>query len=161
MNLKKLFQHNKNRERELAVVARKTEEAQKARAEGTLVMSDDTLKHHREVNAGFKAIAMSQAGLTSQEVTQENVSQACKAMSTQIHLNGNGESLNQVQIHLPTEIRKVLQGRTSQEAFDFYWSLETFRKVWKELGFDEEDLRAFINQQVKNLGRTDLLEGSK
>lgn len=155
MNIKKLFQHNKNREREMAVVAKKTEEAQKARTEGKLIVETKPVPSFEEE---LQRQAQSMTGLTSSEVTQENVSQACKAMSVQIRLNGNGRCIEQVTLHLPTEIRKVLQGRTAQETFEFYWSLETFREVWEELQFTYNTLIGFINTEVSRLGRTDLLE---
>lgn len=94
-------------------------------------------------------VAMRQAGLTDVSVSQANVQQACVAMIDLIRRNGNGESRKQVMVHLPGEMRKVLVGRTSQEAYDFYWSITAFRTVWEMLGFTVQTLKDFVNTQAR------------
>jgi len=157
VNVKKLLRRAKNREREMAIVAAKTVEVQQKLAVGEEITRSPKVTHE-PTDSAFRDLAMTQAGLVSQDVTQANVAQACKAMVTQVRMNGHAGCRTQVLHHLPAEIRKVLQGRTAQEAFDFYWSLDDFRRVWPMLHFTELDLRSFVNTGVRQLGRDDLLE---
>ncbi len=109
---------------------------------------------HHEASVGmYESMAMEQLGLMDRSVTQENVRKACVGMHKVLLHQSNTMLREQVMTHLPVEIRKVLQGRTSQEAYDFYWSLPDFRVVWEQLGFTEQTLHDFVNAQVKALGR--------
>jgi hypothetical protein len=153
MNLKKILQHNKNRDKEMARIAEKTNEAVEARKNGTLKI-DVT---HTYVSSTFKDLeqeAMKQASIT-REITQANVRQACAAMLGLIPRQGTRQLILQVRSNLPGEIRKVLQGRTAQEAFDFYWSIPEFQEVWPKLGFTEKHLHDYVDAQVKALGRSE------
>ena len=52
-------------------------------------------------------------------------------------------------MNLPGEIRTVLQGRTSEQAFAFYWVIPEFQTVWTMLKFVDQDLKDFINREVQ------------
>ncbi len=155
MSLRDKIIHAKNRAKEMARIAAKTKEAEEKRKAGTLVIEDKP-KTGMPSRGELEQMAMEQVGITSTEVSQENVRQACSAMSDLIHRQGNSRSRQQVMVHLPGEMRKVLVGRTSQEAYDFYWSLPQFQVVWKELGFNEQRLKDFVNAQARLVGK-DLL----
>jgi len=145
----------------MAIVATKSEELQQARKDGKLVIEEKPrLRPGMPSIEEMEQMAMAQAGMHSTDVSQENVRQACIAMSELIHRQGNGRSRISVMTHLPGEMRKVLKGRTGQEAFDFYWSLPQFQKVWAELGFTDATLRDYVNKSLKELGRVSEIGGN-
>jgi len=157
MSLLDKIRHARNQAKERARIAVKIKEAEDKRASGTLVIEDKPKTRTGMPSRGeLEQMAMEQVGINSTEVSQENVRQACTAMSDLIHRQGNGKTRQQVMIHLPGEMRKVLVGRTSQEAYDFYWSIPQFQTVWKELGFNEQRLKDFVNAQSRLVGK-DLL----
>ncbi len=157
MSLRDKIIHAKNRAKEMARIAAKTEEAKQKRVTGQLVVEDKPKARTGMPSRGeLERMAMEQVGITTSEVTQENVRQACVAMSDLVRRQGNGQSRKQVMLHLPGEMKKVLTGRMSQEAYDFYWSIPEFRKVWVELGFNEQRLKDFVNAQARLVGK-DLL----
>jgi len=153
--LKKIFAHEKRRDKEMALRAQQTEQLKADIVSGKVVVEPPKPRVHTGMPtmAQMERMAMDQAGLHDNSVTQENVRQACLAMNELIHRQGNGQSRKQVMVHLPGEIRKVMVGRTPQEAYDFYWSLPEFQAVWAHLSFNQNDLKNFVNTQAKAAGK--------
>ncbi len=154
--LKKIFAHEKRRDKEMALRAEQTEQLKADIASGKMVIEPPKPRHISSgmpTMAAMERMAMDQAGLHDNSVTQDNIRQACLAMNELIHRQGNGQSRKQVLIHLPGEMRKVMVGRTPQETYDFYWSLPEFQAVWAHLDFTHDDLKNFVNTQAKAAGK--------
>ena len=145
MNIREMLRHKRNRDRELAIVAKKTEEAQLHPE--TIVKDRHVSQHETLVAPSISAQVREQLGIDN-TVNQSNVRKACKAGLGIIATQGSSKLRQQVMSNLPSEIRIVLQGRSAQEAFDFYWSIDEFCEVWGKLGFTEQTLQAYIAHEV-------------
>ena len=139
--MRDLFRLKRNRDREMAIVAKKTEEA---KLHPEIVVHDRHVSIHETLSQQVRE--QLDIGNT---VSQENVKKACKAGLGVIATQGPVMLRQQVMNNIPSEIRVVLQGRSIQEAFDFYWEISEFREVWSKLGFTEETLRMYIAGQTK------------
>jgi hypothetical protein len=156
--------HEKNREKELAIIAEKTKQAEEARAKGMLQISvsiDSTpdlreqfekqvmeeIDSTPDLREQFEKQVMEEIGI-SKAVTQDNVRIACVQMCKIVKAKGPLVCRQQVIMNLPSEIRLVLQGRTLEQAFTFYWEIPEFQTAWTMLKFTETDLRDFISREV-------------
>lgn len=157
--LKKIFAHERRRDKEMELRAKQTEQLKDDIASGKVIVQPQKSPIHvsgMPSQEQLESIGMEVAGLSSRAPTQDNIRQACLAMNDLVHRQGNGQSRKQVLVHLPGEIRQVMMGRTSQETFDYYWSLPEFKAVWAHLQFTEQSLKDFVNAQAKQVGK-DLL----
>lgn len=138
--------HEKNREKELAIIAEKTKQAEEARAKGMLQISV-SIDSTPDLREQFEKQVMEEIGI-SKAVTQDNVRIACVQMCKIVKAKGPLVCRQQVIMNLPSEIRLVLQGRTLEQAFTFYWEIPEFQTAWTMLKFTETDLRDFISREV-------------
>ena len=139
--------HEKNREREMAIIVNMTKKAEEARVNGTLKITN-VVESTPGLREQFEQQAMKEAGI-SRAITQENMRKACIAMCKIIDQRGPLDCRQQVLLNLPGEIRTVLQGRTPEQVFDFYWSVPEFRTAWTKLKFSDTDLKDFISKEVQ------------
>ena len=138
--------HEKNREKELAIIAEKTKQAEEVRAKGMLQISV-SIESIPGLRKQCEKQVMEEIGI-SRDVTQDNVRIACVQMCKIVKAKGPLDCRQQVIMNLPGEIRTVLQGRTPEQVYDFYWSVVEFQTAWTMLKFTETDLRDFISREV-------------
>lgn len=95
-----------------------------------------------EAMAELEAQVVKKTGLSKSDITPGGVAAACRFMKGLIRIQGVPVIRQQVQNHLPDEIRRVKA--SGREPFEFYWNIPDFRLVWAKLGWNEEDLHSMI-----------------
>ncbi len=99
-----------------------------------------------EVLADVEKRVVRATGLSKTNVNEKSVTVACKTMKGLFRLQGVPTLKQQIENHLPDEIRRVKA--SGRDPFEFYWNIQDFRDVWTKLGWNEEDLREIIGRSL-------------
>ncbi len=147
--LKRWRSHEKNQEREMARAAAQTEQAKKDLAEGRITIPGPRVT--QSVYDRLESEVTETTGITK-GVTRENVQAACKVM-LRMPPRQRPQLVSSIHSNLPGEIYKLIQTRTAQQVYDFYWDIVEFQQIWKVLGFIPNDLKSFINVSARLAGK--------
>ncbi len=99
-----------------------------------------------EVLADVEKRVVKATGLSKTNVNEKSVIVSCRSLRGLIKLQGVPAIRQQVQNHLPSEVRQVKA--SGRDPFDFYWDIDDFRSIWMKLGWNEEDLHEIIKRSL-------------